>query len=51
MVEAHWKYFTIETGSPSECDRAAQLHYEFLLHRCKPKHYLPVLSVFRVAIQ
>ena len=47
LVEAHWKYFTIETASPSECDRAAQLHYEFLLHRCKPKHYLPVLSVFR----
>ena len=23
------------------------MHYEFLLHRCKPKHYLPVLSVFR----
>jgi hypothetical protein len=47
MVEAHWKYFTIDVLSPGECDRAAQLHYEFLLNRCKPKHYLPVLSVFR----
>ena len=30
-----------------ECDRAAKTHYEFLLNRCSPKHYLPVMSVFR----
>ena len=27
-----------------ECDKASQLHYEFLLNRCSPKHFLPVLS-------
>ena len=46
-MEAHWKYFTIEVPNPYECDRAAQLHYEFLLHRCEPRHYLPVIGVFR----
>jgi hypothetical protein len=46
-VEAHWKYFTIDVKDQYECDKASHLHYEFLLHRCQPKHYLPVLSVFR----
>jgi len=47
LVEAHWKYFTINVKDQPECDKASQLHYEFLLNRCSPKHYLPVLSVFR----
>ena len=47
LIEAHWKYFTIEVKDQYECDDAAHMHYEFLLHRCQPKHYLPVLSVFR----
>merc|ERR1719167_852652 len=47
LVEAHWKYFTIEVDNQYECDKAAHLHYEFLLNRCSPKHYLPVLSVYR----
>ena len=46
-IEAHWKYFTIDVKDQYECDKASHLHYEFLLHRCQPKHYLPVLSVFR----
>merc|ERR1711894_838497 len=46
-IEAHWKYFTLDVKDQYECDKASHLHYEFLLHRCKPKHYLPVLSVFR----
>merc|ERR1712002_659261 len=47
LVEAHWKYFTIDVKDAYECDKASHLHYEFLLHRCSPKHFLPVLSVFR----
>jgi len=47
LVEAHWKYFTIEVNNQYECDKASHLHYEFLLNRCSPKHYLPVLSVYR----
>lgn len=47
LVEAHWKYFTIEVRDQYECDKAAHLHYEFLLHRCQPKHYLPILSIYR----
>jgi len=47
LVEAHWKYFTIDVADQSECDKASHLHYEFLINRCSPKHYLPVLSVFR----
>lgn len=47
LVEAHWKYFTIDVKDQYECDKAAQLHYEFLLNRCQPKHYLPVLSMYR----
>ena len=47
MVEAHWKYFTIEVRDQYECDDAAYMHYEFLIQRCQPKHYLPVLSMFR----
>nr|AVA26901.1 mucin-like spermatophore wall protein 1 [Lepeophtheirus salmonis] len=47
LVEAHWKYFTIDVANQYDCDRAAQLHYEFLLNRCSPKHYLPVMSVYR----
>jgi len=47
LVEAHWKYFTIDVKDQAECDKAAHLHYEFLLNRCQPKHYLPVLAVFR----
>ena len=47
QVEAHWKYFTIDVKDQYECDKASHLHYEFLHHRCKPKHYLPVLSIFR----
>jgi len=47
LVEAHWKYFTIDVKDQYECDKAAHLHYEFLLNRCSPKHYLPVLSVYR----
>ena len=31
----------------AECDKAAHLHYEFLINRCSPAHYLPVMSVFR----
>jgi len=46
-VEAHWKYFTIDVADQAECDKAAHLHYEFLINRCSPKHYLPVMSVFR----
>lgn len=46
-IEAHWKYFTLDVKDQYECDKASHLHYEFLLHRCQPKHYLPVLSVFR----
>ena len=33
LVEAHWKYFTIDVHDPYECDRAAKLHYEFLVNR------------------
>lgn len=33
LVEAHWKYFTIDVKDPYECDKATQLHYEFLLNR------------------
>ncbi len=47
LVEAHWKYFTMDVKDAYECDRAAHLHYEFLLKRCSPRHYLPVISVFR----
>jgi len=47
IVEAHWKYFTIDVKDQYECDKASHLHYEFLINRCSPKHYLPVLSVFR----
>lgn len=47
QVEAHWKYFTVEVHDVYECDRRAKLHYEFLLNRCSPKHYLPVMSVFK----
>merc|ERR1712215_19700 len=47
LVEAHWKYFTIDVKDQAECDKASHLHYEFLLNRCSPKHYLPVLSVYR----
>ena len=47
LVEAHWKYFTIDVADQAECDKAAHLHYEFLINRCSPKHYLPVMSVFR----
>lgn len=47
LVEAHWKYFTIEVRDQYECDDAAYMHYEFLIQRCQPKHYLPVLSIFR----
>merc|ERR1711942_343774 len=47
LVEAHWKYFTIDVKDQAECDKASHLHYEFLINRCSPKHYLPVLSVFR----
>merc|ERR1712212_383183 len=47
LVEAHWKYFTIEVNNQYECDKASHLHYEFLLNRCSPKHHLPVLSVYR----
>ena len=46
-VEAHWKYFTIDVANQTECDKAAHLHYEFLINRCSPKHFLPVMSVFR----
>ena len=49
LVEAHWKYFTIDVKDQYECDKAAQLHYEFLLNRCSPKHYLPVISGFCVS--
>merc|ERR1711970_430781 len=47
LVEAHWKYFTIDVKDQAECDKASHLHYEFLINRCSPKHYLPVLSIFR----
>ena len=47
LVEAHWKYFTIDVKDQNECDKASQLHYEFLLNRCSPKHFLPVMSVFK----
>ena len=47
LVEAHWKYFTIEVKDQYECDDAAYMHYEFLIQRCQPKHYLPILSIFR----
>merc|ERR1719309_531259 len=47
LVEAHWKYFTIDVKDQYECDKASHLHYEFLLNRCSPKHYLPVLSIYR----
>ena len=47
LVEAHWKYFTIDVKDQYECDKAAHLHYEFLLNRCKPEHHLPVLSIYR----
>merc|ERR1711970_1124213 len=47
LVEAHWKYFTINVKDAYECDKASHLHYEFLLHRCSPKHFLPVPSVYR----
>ena len=47
LVEAHWKYFTIDVRDQAECDKASHLHYEFLINRCSPKHYLPVLSVFK----
>merc|ERR1712042_411431 len=47
LVEAHWKYFTIDVKDQSECDKASHLHYEFLINRCSPKHYLPVMAVFR----
>ncbi len=50
LIEAHWKYFTIDVRDAYECDKAAHLHYEFLLHRCQPKHYLPVLSVYRLVV-
>ena len=46
-VEAHWKYFTIDVADQAECNKASHLHYEFLINRCSPKHYLPVMSVFR----
>ncbi len=47
LVEAHWKYFTVDVKDQYECDRRAQRHYEFLLKRCSPRHYLPVVSVYR----
>ena len=47
LVEAHWKYFTIDVKDQSECDKASHLHYEFLINRCSPKHYLPVMAIFR----
>merc|ERR1712212_1215746 len=47
LVEAHWKYFTIDVKDQYECDKAAHLHYEFLLNSSSPKHYLPVLSIYR----
>jgi len=47
LVEAKWKYFTIDVADAYECDRSAHLHYEFLINRCRPEHHLPVLSVFR----
>jgi len=47
LVEAKWKYFTIDVVDAYECDRAAHLHYEFLINRCRPEHHLPVLSIFR----
>ena len=50
LVEAHWKYFTIDVADQAECDKAAHLHYEFLINRCSPKHYLPVMSVFRPSV-
>ena len=46
-VEAHWKYFTIDVADQAECNKASHLHYEFLINRCSPKHYLPVMAVFR----
>jgi len=49
LVEAHWKYFTVSVRDAYQCDRAARRHYEFLLKRCKPRHHLPVVSVFRPA--
>ena len=33
LVEAHWKYFTINVKDQYECDKASHLHYEFLLNR------------------
>ena len=33
LVEAHWKYFTIEVKDQYECDDAAYMHYEFLIQR------------------
>ena len=42
LVEAHWKYFTINVRDQYECDRASQLHYEFLVNR-----YLTMLLCFR----
>merc|ERR1719290_468006 len=47
LVEAHWKYFTVDVKDQAECDKASHLHYEFLINRCSPKHYLPVMAVFR----
>ena len=49
LVEAHWKYFTIDVKDQAECDKASHLHYEFLINRCSPKHYLPVMAVFRAS--
>jgi len=50
LVEAHWKYFTIDVSDQAECDKAAHLHYEFLINRCSPKHFLPVMSVYRPTV-
>merc|ERR1719342_739613 len=30
LVEARWKYFTIDVKDQYECDKSAHLHYEFL---------------------
>ncbi len=47
VVEAHRKYFTVGVRDGYECDLAAQLHYEFLVKRCKSSRPLPVISVFK----
>jgi len=51
LVEARWKYFTIDVKDQYECDRSAHLHYEFLINRCRPEHHLPVLSMYRPDVE